>query len=48
MLRRLATAIFPAAVLLAALSIAPALAADAKPHRIAIQIDQNDPRVVRP
>jgi hypothetical protein len=43
MLHRLATA-----VVLSIMLTAPALAADAKPHRIAIQIDQNDPRVVRP
>ncbi|WP_315701636.1 MULTISPECIES: DsrE family protein [unclassified Bradyrhizobium] len=32
------------ALLVAALS--PALAADAKPHRVAIQVDQNDPAVM--
>ena len=41
MFRRLATAI-----LLSIALAAPALAADAKPHRIAIQIDQNDPQVM--
>jgi uncharacterized protein len=41
MLRHLATA-----VLLSIMLAAPALAGDAKPHRIAIQIDQNDPQVM--
>jgi intracellular sulfur oxidation DsrE/DsrF family protein len=41
MFRRLATA-----VLFSIALAAPALAGDAKPHRIAIQIDQNDPRVM--
>jgi uncharacterized protein len=41
MFRRLATA-----VLLSILLAAPALAADGKTHRIAIQVDQNDPQVM--
>jgi intracellular sulfur oxidation DsrE/DsrF family protein len=41
MFRRLATA-----VLFSIALAAPALAADAKPHRIAIQVDQNDPQVM--
>jgi uncharacterized protein len=41
MFRRLATAI-----LLSITFAASALAADGKPHRIAIQIDQNDPQVM--
>ena len=41
MFRRLATAI----LLLLALA-APSLAADGKTHRIAIQVDQNDPQVM--
>ena len=41
MFRRL----FTAAILSIALA-SPALAADAKPHHIAIQVDQNDPQVM--
>src|SRR5215475_8564937 len=41
MFRRLATAILFSIAL-----AAPALADDAKPHRIAIQIDQNDPQLM--
>lgn len=41
MFRRLATAI-----LLSILFVAPALAIDGKTHRIAIQIDQSDPKVM--
>jgi intracellular sulfur oxidation DsrE/DsrF family protein len=41
MFRRLATA-----VLLSIAFAAPALAADSKTHRIAIQVDQNDPQVM--
>jgi hypothetical protein len=41
MFNRLATAI-----LFSIMFAAPALAADAKPHRIAIQVDQNDPQVM--
>ena len=41
MFHRLATAILFSIAL-----AAPALAADARPHRIAIQIDQNDPQVM--
>src|SRR6478752_4447348 len=41
MFRRLAVAV----VLSMALA-SPSLAADAKPHRIAIQVDQNDPQVM--
>jgi len=41
MLRRLATAIMLSMIL-----AAPALAADAKPHRLLIQVDQNDPEVM--
>ena len=41
MFRRLATAI----LLLLALA-APSLAADGKTHRIAIQVDQNDPQIM--
>jgi len=41
MFRRLATA-----VLLTLLLAVPSLAADGKTHRIAIQIDQNDPQVM--
>ena len=35
-----------AAILLSIALATPALATDAKPHRIAIQIDQNDPQVM--
>ena len=41
MLRRLATA----SLLMIALAL-PALAADGKTHRVAIQVDQNDPQVM--
>lgn len=41
MLRRLATA-----VLLSIALASSALAADARPHRLAIQVDQNDPQVM--
>ncbi|MFT4277259.1 MAG: DsrE family protein [Rhodopseudomonas sp.] len=35
-----------AAAVLLTVAAAPALAADAKPHRVAIQVDQNDPAVM--
>ncbi|PZA10282.1 hypothetical protein DNX69_12905 [Rhodopseudomonas palustris] len=35
-----------AAAVLLTVAAAPALAADAKPHRVAIQVDQNDPVVM--
>jgi intracellular sulfur oxidation DsrE/DsrF family protein len=41
MLRRLATA-----ALMSIALAAPALAADGKTHRVAIQVDQNDPQVM--
>jgi hypothetical protein len=41
MFRRLAVA-----VLLSIAFAAPALAVDGKPHRIAIQVDQNDPQIM--
>jgi hypothetical protein len=37
---------FIAAALLSIAFASGALAADAKPHRIAIQVDQNDPQVM--
>ena len=42
MFRRLATAAF-----LSIAFAAGALAADTKPHRVAIQVDQNDPQVMK-
>ena len=41
MFRRLATAAF-----LSITFAAGALAADTKPHRVAIQVDQNDPQLI--
>lgn len=35
-----------AALLLLTMGVAPAIAADAKQHRVAIQVDQNDPAIM--